>query len=136
MLLNIKNSISEIAKLCDPIRNFCTTEKLSADICHDILLVIDEIVTNIISYAFEDGNTHYIDIEITKKDNFVLINIKDDGVSFDPLKKTDPDLSVDIEQREIGGLGIFLVKQISKSIEYQRFKNLNILTINIDINNN
>ena len=87
---------------------------------------------NIISYAYEDDENIgeiLIGYEYDKKDNYVILKMCDYGIKFNPIEEKDPDLSTDIMERDIGGLGVFLIKKISDFIEYEREKGMNILTI-------
>jgi anti-sigma regulatory factor (Ser/Thr protein kinase) len=79
---------------------------------HDIALILDEVVTNVISYAYPDGKDHEFTLNIDKNGDRIKIKIVDDGIAFDPLVKIDPDVDSTIEERQIGGLGIFIVKKL------------------------
>ncbi|MDR3155614.1 MAG: ATP-binding protein [Holosporaceae bacterium] len=134
MLFEIKNKIDEIGYLCDEVKTFCNANHISNEKYHDIVLILDEMVTNIIMYAYPDGGEYIFSVEIEKtNDNFVNITIVDNGIAFDPLAKDDPNTSSGIEEREIGGLGIFLVKQLSECIEYSRIDEHNKLNIKVAI---
>ena len=87
-----------------------------------INLLIEEIIVNIVNYAFKDTKEGLIDIEISILSDKLLLNISDNGIPFNPLKAKEPDISASLENRNPGGLGIFFVKQIAKSIDYS-FKN-------------
>ncbi|MDR1334750.1 MAG: ATP-binding protein [Holosporaceae bacterium] len=134
MLFEIKNKIDEITYLCDTVKAYCNSNDISDEKYHDIVLILDEMVTNIIMYAYPDGGEHVFSVEIEKtNDSYVNITITDNGIAFDPLAKDDPITSLDIEEREIGGLGIFLVKQLSECIEYSRIDDHNKLNIKVAI---
>ncbi|MDR2781147.1 MAG: ATP-binding protein [Holosporaceae bacterium] len=136
MLIKIKNTIEEIGKLCDSIGDFCKENDISDEKFHDILLILDEVVTNVISYAYPDGEEHDFTLEIDKKGDRITIKLVDSGIPFDPLGKVDPDVDSSIEERQIGGLGIFIVKQLSEVVEYSRVDDKNQLTIIVSLLNN
>ncbi len=94
-----------------------------------IHLVAEEIILNVIDYAYPD-NPGDIEIEywIDETDNLTM-TISDWGVAFNPLETGDPRIDAPVEDREIGGLGIFLTKQIMNDLEYRRENNKNILTM-------
>lgn len=93
-----------------------------------IRLCIEEVVENIVSYAYKDGNG-FVEVG-TRIDNGVLeISFKDAGVRFNPLEKEDPDITLAIEDRPIGGLGIFLCKQMMDDIRYSYENGENRLTM-------
>ena len=92
-----------------------------------INIAVEEIFVNISSYAYnpEVGNT-IIRISISDE---ILIEFEDKGKPYNPLLKTDPDITMNAEERDIGGLGIFMVKKIMDSVEYENKDNKNILRI-------
>ena len=131
MLLTIKNDISEISRVCDEVKSFCTSNNISDSCYQNIVLIIDEMVTNVILYAYKDQLEHCFHLEIVKDRGRVCIELSDDGVPFNPLESNVPDTDSSLEDRAIGGLGIFLVKQLSEHVEYQRLGNKNYLKIRV-----
>lgn len=97
-------------------------------------LVVEEIVTNIAYYAYPEGEDGALTVNITNDGEKISLSFCDNGVAFDPLKKDDPDVTLSAEERAIGGLGIFLVKQMMDEVVYQRTDNMNILTCSKSIN--
>ena len=97
---------------------------------YKIHLALDELLTNVVSYAYEDevGNMDII-YEIKDDPKVLEITIIDEGKPFNPLELKDPDLDSGVSERKIGGLGIFIVRQIMDEMEYVRKDNKNILTI-------
>ncbi len=95
---------------------------------YQINLVLEEILVNISKYAYRD-NKGIVDIsyEISDDHKNIKVIIKDKGKEFNPLEKEDPDLSTSAQDRKIGGLGIFIVKNMVDDIKYQRLNNENIL---------
>ena len=93
-----------------------------------IILAIDEAFTNIANYAYGDKEGK-VEISIQKDDNVITIVMRDEGKLFDPLKKDDPDLSLSAEERQIGGLGVFLVKKNLDDVSYSYENNRNVLTM-------
>lgn len=96
-------------------------------------LAIEEAVVNVMEYAFPDGDKHEFtltaEVEDPKGDAVVKFVLTDDGIPFDPTKEEDPDVTLSAEERQIGGLGIFLVKNIMQSVEYSRVDGQNVLTM-------
>lgn len=95
-----------------------------------INVAIDELFSNIAFYAYkpEDGNAT-IQFEVVEEPLSVIITFIDTGKPYDPLAKDDPDISLDADEREVGGLGIYLVKKSMDSIEYEYKDGKNILKI-------
>ena len=99
-------------------------------------LVCEELVVNVVDYAYpEDDTEGYLDIEIEKEDDSITIRFKDGGVPFNPLQRDMPDTSLPLEERRIGGLGIFLTIKKMDAVTYDYVDNENILTIKKNISN-
>lgn len=97
-------------------------------------IAVEEIYVNIAHYAYpnenEDGKGEaIIKFDSLEGENGVRIAFIDYGVQFDPLKKPDPDITLSVEEREIGGLGIYMVKKSMDSVKYEYKEGCNILTI-------
>ena len=97
-----------------------------------IELILEEVLLNIINYAYSPDEHGYIDIgcKITP-DNFFCIRVQDQGIPFNPLTQEAPQLEEDIEKRQVGGLGIFLAKQMADSLDYHYKDGINILDIGL-----
>lgn len=97
-------------------------------------LVCEELVVNVVSYAYTDQTNAYLNIEIEKTNGQITIKFIDGGMAFNPLEKKLPDTSLPLEERQIGGLGIFLTTRMMDEVSYERAGNENVLTIkkNID----
>ena len=91
-------------------------------------VAVEEIFVNIASYAYPEGGGNAL-IGISANEHEAVIQFTDTGIPFNPLAKADPDVTLPAEQREIGGLGIFMVKKTMDEILYQRDGQKNILTI-------
>ena len=93
-------------------------------------VAIDELFANIAQYAYApDVGEARIRFEFDDSSRMASITFIDRGVPFDPLQKSDPDVTLSAEEREAGGLGIFLVKKTMDGMEYRRENGCNILTI-------
>ena len=93
-------------------------------------VVVEELYVNIASYAYTPATgTATIRLEEEQNPRTVSITLIDSGIPYDPLKKTDPDVTLSAEDRQIGGLGIFMAKKIMDEMRYQRLNGHNILTI-------
>ncbi|MDO4949407.1 MAG: ATP-binding protein [Bacteroidales bacterium] len=95
-----------------------------------IRLAVEEAVANVVDYAYEGGQGWLEAETITSADGSVLsLVIRDAGVPFNPLEKEDPNLSLSVEERGVGGLGIFLCKQLMDSVGYVYQDGCNVLTM-------
>lgn len=133
--LSIKTAISENAlELClSGIANFVTHKRLSESLSNKITLVSEEILTNIINnQTTNKAQTIEIEASIDENKNEISLSFADDGIPFDPLTKAPPDLNLPIESRPIGGLGIFLIKELSTHLVYKYSENKNRLLTVLD----
>ncbi len=94
-----------------------------------IRLVVEELVINIVNYAYPDGNNDYLDVETNLTEDQITIRFRDSGVPFNPLEQESPDMSQPLRQRQIGGLGIFLVSKKMDHMTYERSDGENVLTV-------
>jgi anti-sigma regulatory factor (Ser/Thr protein kinase) len=108
---------------------FLEGQSVGAETVYQVTLSMEEVVTNIIKYAFDDAGEHRIRLECEVDDEAVVLRSIDDGQEFDPQTISDPDLEVPCEDRPIGGLGIHIIRHISEGIEYRRSDEQNILTL-------
>ena len=93
---------------------------------------VEEIEENILGYS----GTTWIEVEVKEEDGILSISFKDGGVKFDPLAKPDPDISAALEDRPIGGLGIFICKQIMDTLNYRFENNSNLFIMSKRIDRN
>jgi len=128
-LISIENKIENLTIVAGFVENFGEDNKLDNKIVFDLNLVLDELVTNIIHYAYDDNDKHLINISLEKKENEIEIKIIDDGKKFNPLQKEEADINLSLEEREIGGLGIHIVRHKTDNISYERKNNQNILSL-------
>lgn len=93
-------------------------------------VAVEEMFVNIAHYAYvPDIGKATIKLEMSEDNKMVAITFIDEGVPFDPTAKADPDVTLSAQERQIGGLGIFMVKKSMDSMEYERIDGQNILTI-------
>ena len=95
-----------------------------------ICVAIEEVFVNVARYAYEDGEGDVsLGIGFEKETRTLTLRMTDKGVPFDPLAKPDPDITLSAEDREIGGLGIFITKKTMDSVEYAYVNGENTLTM-------
>ncbi|MBT3254661.1 MAG: SpoIIE family protein phosphatase [Candidatus Marinimicrobia bacterium] len=129
-IIKIQNNLDEILKVQDGISSLLQSRKIPKKTFQNIKIVVDELISNIIKYAYTDEDEHEIEILISLGDNSLQLEISDDGIPFDQVQaapKIDKDQSID--ERQIGGLGIHLVKKLVDEMEYQRTAGKNIIRI-------
>jgi len=93
-------------------------------------MALDDLLNNVVQYAFpNDPTEHHIEVEGEVRDAWVILTITDDGIPFNPLTVAPPDLSLLLHEREIGGLGIHLVRSMFDEVTYHRNVARNVLTV-------
>jgi anti-sigma regulatory factor (Ser/Thr protein kinase) len=119
-VLRLTNDVSEIDRLARWAARFLAEQDLLRDetLVHDLQLCLEEIVTNVIKYAFNDHARHEILVRLAKTPTSVVAVVEDDGIPFDPLEHPRPNLALSLSQTEPGGLGIQLVREYMDELRY------------------
>ena len=132
--VTIKNRLTEIEKVIQRFNAFSDEQGLDVKIRREIKMVFDEMLNNIISYAFRQDKEHEIEIKIELTTNRLTMIISDDGVPFNPFGIKAPDIDLPLDQRKIGGLGLHLVRNVMDEVSYQRKIEKNVVTLTKFIN--
>ena len=125
----IKNDISEINKLAFFIEELGEEFGLTPNMVFNLNLVLEEAVSNVILYAYPKETQQEIVLTANKSDKNLIFVLSDTGKAFDPTQVPDADVTLSAEERQIGGLGIFLFRQIMDEVKYQRIDGKNTLTL-------
>ncbi len=120
---------NNIDVVLNKISDFAAGHCLSDDVTCRLKVIADEIVSNIINYSQSENIGGGIIVTINKKNNDIKVKIIDSGKQFNPLMLAMPDVEASLNDRKIGGLGIYIVRQFAKEVRYQRRDEQNILTI-------
>jgi len=126
--LRIANRLAELESVRQWIEQFGAAHELPLPVLTTLLVSFDEVLSNIISYGYADGDDHEICLSIALDDGAVLAEIEDDGVPYDPLGAPSPDLSGGIGERSLGGLGVHFVRTLNDEVSYERRGNRNRLS--------
>ena len=119
LVVLVKNDLDEIGRLAEQVEAFGDLIGMGPKEIFEVNMSMDEIITNIISYGYEDDAQHQILVEITRDRNSISILIEDDGKAFNPLADApEPDMESSLEDRRVGGLGIHLVKTVMDDVTY------------------
>lgn len=127
--LTIDNSLSHVPEVNDFVKSVGEELNFSKTDTGNLKLAIEEVVVNVINYAYPQGEKGEIKIEATASTKAMRFKITDNGMPFAPTDAPDVDTSLSAEDRQIGGLGIFLVRQLMDTINYERIDGYNILTL-------
>ena len=130
----IKNDISEISKLATFIGELSEELDFTPELNFNLNLVLEEAISNVILYAYGKEEQKEISLVAYLSDNNLVFVLTDSGMEFDPTKVPDADVTLSAEEREIGGLGIYLIRQIMNTVEYQRIDGKNVLTMRKELN--
>ena len=131
--LILHNNIQQIPQLADFIETIANEMRLDQSLAMSLNLALEEAVTNVILYAYPAGSDGLVDIEAIMGKDILEFIISDSGVAFDPTAAPEADISLGVEDRPIGGLGIFLVRNIMDTVSYQRTDGKNILSMTIKL---
>ena len=127
--ISLGNELEEIAAAAAKIDTFCEERELSPEIAYAVNLSVDEILTNTISYGYDDGEAHRIEIIVRLEAAALVVVIVDDSAPFDLSESPEADIEATLEEREVGGLGLFLVHQMMDEVEYERVEDRNVVTL-------
>ncbi len=129
LALTIVNQRSEIERVNDQFMQIAGQRGLPDKVSASVCMAIDDLLANIMAYAFDDEKPHQIDLQFTLNSVQLSLSIRDDGKAFDPFNQSQPDLALDVDQRQVGGLGIMLVSQMFDQYDYQRIDDHNLVTL-------
>ena len=127
--LTLTNDVQEVPLLNTFVDEICELVGFDMKTTMQMNLAIEEAVVNVMNYAYPPGKKGEINISATANDSRLKIIISDSGVPFDPTAKGEADTTLSAEERPIGGLGIFLVRQLMDSVNYEHVDSYNVLTL-------
>lgn len=132
--IRLVNELDEVSLLAEFVEDLCDELNIDAETTMNINLALEEAVANVIMYAYPDGERHEMLLKVTSNPSQLVFLLSDNGISFDPTTVEEVDILLPIEERPVGGLGIFLVRRIMNEVTYQRLDGENhlIMRKNID----
>lgn len=127
----LHNRIEEIERLAVFVEELADEAGIDPATSFNLNLALEEAVTNIINYAYPQGEDHTFTLTADKDGKGTLtLTLNDEGTAFNPLEQApEVDTTLGVEERDIGGLGIFLIRQIMDDVYYERTDGHNILTL-------
>ena len=123
------NDLRELAVAAEKVDAFCAEHGMSPDIAFAVNVSVDELLTNTISYGYDDGESHRIEMTVRMQDGVLEVELVDDAMPYDPTRAPHPDIDAPIEQRPIGGLGVHFVRELMDGFGYRRSEGRNIVTL-------
>ena len=127
--LVIKNNVKEVTKFGEFMKSVLEKPDIEKSLSRQLRLAVEEAVVNVIDYAYPVGHEGEIEVRMMSDGKTLKTVIIDSGVAFDPTAKEKADTTLSAEDRQIGGLGILLVREIMDTINYERVEGRNILTL-------
>ena len=121
-------------RLAELVESFIARHDLPQRMAFNLNLCLDELITNIVSYGYEDSARHDIRVGLRLDGGFLVTTIVDDARAYDPFTEApEPDLDADVDERRVGGLGVFLVKEFNDICEYRRDGERNVVSMSMKI---
>lgn len=127
--IELTNDIKQVSRLTAFVDEVCETVGVDMSTTMSLNLALEEAVVNVMDYGYPAGQVGHIEVKALANEKTLTFVISDDGIPFDPTAKSEVDTTLSVEQRPIGGLGIHLVRTIMDSINYERTRGRNILTL-------
>ena len=131
--LKLKNRMEELEHVNQFVEEIGEELGLDMELQMNLNLVIEEMVVNVISYAYPEGKVADIELVAESDGKELTFVLSDQGKEFDPTLREAADMDVNPAERELGGMGIFIVKNIMNKVTYQRLEGKNLLTMKKDI---
>lgn len=125
----ISNDFPSLKELMRSAGVFLEEKAVDPQAAYRINLVLEEMVTNIIKYGYDKPRRHEIRVLLEIRNDDVVVLIEDEGHEFNPLMQPEKEMAVPLEKREVGGLGIHLIRKLLDHIDYRRENGKNILEI-------
>jgi serine/threonine-protein kinase RsbW len=127
--LSIQNLMERVGEANRSLATYLDEQGVDPETKSTAELALEEVVTNVIKFGYDDGGPHEILLEAYGGPTGLVLRVVDDGREFNPLTAPAPDFEKPIEEREAGGLGIHMVRRLVAKLEYERLEGKNILTL-------
>lgn len=120
LTIEVRNTQDAIAPATEEAERWLEAHEVSPRTIYLALLAIEELVTNCIHYGYDDTAEHTIRLEFGLADGALTMEVTDDGHEFDPVNAPEPDFSLELEDRPVGGLGIHMLRKLADEMTYER----------------
>ena len=127
--IRIAADVKEIERLNRLVRQFGELHEVPSRTLYAVNLALDELVTNVVLYGFENAEGREITIRVVTVGAELVASVMDDARAFNPLLAAPPDLNAPLSERDVGGLGIHLVRALMDHVGYSRDEDKNVLTV-------
>jgi anti-sigma regulatory factor (Ser/Thr protein kinase) len=133
LILRVVNDLAELSRVAEAVDEFCEAQTVPQACAFKINVALEELLTNTISYGFDDDQRHEIALTLARQGESVVVEISDAARPFDPLQAPAPDLDSALDERRVGGLGVYLVKTLMDDVTYEYRDGRNHVTLRKDI---
>ena len=127
--LTLDGTLDELEHLSGWIGQFCVANALDKDVEFDLNLALEELFTNTVRHGGCEGARDAAQISLVKNDGAIHVEYSDRGIAFNPLELPPPNLAVPLEERQPGGLGVYMVRQLMQDVAYERRGESNQITM-------
>lgn len=127
--LELPATLESLAPLAEFIQDIAREWDLSPAVRHALELTADEAVTNVASYAYPGNQEGTVRLELAREGDWITLTIEDEGQPFQPGSAAPPDLDSDLQQRRVGGLGLYLMEKMMDRVERTREQGVNRLVL-------
>jgi serine/threonine-protein kinase RsbW len=132
--MTIPPDAEAVTRLLDALEGFAEQAALAPKVAHRLAVVLEELAANVAMHGSTGaGAASYVAVAVHRRDDALVATIEDDGRAFDPLAQAAPDTAAALEDRDVGGLGVHFVRQMTRSLDYSRLAGRNRLTAVLDL---
>ena len=128
-IIKITNRLEEVPQMMASIEDICTEEGIDEMTILGINLALEEAVVNVVNYAYPEGTVGDIEMEVNADAKAITFILRDHGKPFDPTAAKEVDITLSAEERQIGGLGIHLIRNYMDEVKYDYCDGQNVLTL-------
>lgn len=128
-IIKITNRLEEVPQMMASIEDICTEEGIDEMTILGINLALEEAVVNVVNYAYPEGTVGDIEMEVNADTKAITFILRDHGKPFDPTAAKEVDITLSAEERQIGGLGIHLIRNYMDEVKYDYCDGQNVLTL-------
>ena len=128
-IIKITNRLEEVPQMMASIEDICTEEGIDEMTILGVNLALEEAVVNVVNYAYPEGTVGDIEMEVNADEKAITFILRDHGKPFDPTAAKEVDITLSAEERQIGGLGIHLIRNYMDEVKYDYCDGQNVLTL-------
>jgi serine/threonine-protein kinase RsbW len=129
LFLTLRSTLTEVERLSREFGQFADRHGLALEVRFNVNLALEEIVTNVICHGYENRDGQSITVEVAVAPGELTAWVEDAAPAFNPLQLSPPDVTAPLEQRQPGGIGIYLAKKLLDGLQYSRIDGKNRLEL-------